>query len=60
MNKLSLEEIKLLVKDYILGNRNEVSKVPSLILILFLLCGLLLVRYLSWNHEFKPFSKRGT
>lgn len=37
MNKLRLKEIKLLVKDHILNDRNEVSKVPNLILTLFLL-----------------------
>ena len=36
MNKLRLKEIQLLVKGYILYDRNEVSEVPKLILTLFL------------------------
>ena len=37
MNKLRPKEIKLLVKDHILSDRNEVSKVLHLILSLFTL-----------------------
>ena len=35
MNKLRLKETQLLVKDYILCNRNEVSKFSKLILLSF-------------------------
>ena len=36
MSKLRCKEIEFLVEDYVLYDRNEVSKVPKLILILSL------------------------
>lgn len=60
MNKLRPKETKLLVKDHILNDRNEVSKVfSSNPLSFYFIKRLHLVRHLGWNKDFKQSSRKG-